>query len=234
MSDLTDSITEFIFAEDAPQKADVILVCGSARLEPARRAAELYREGYAPYVLATGRYGERYSDFRTEMIRVAENDGRDPAEYLRVIEEQAGLAGHSFPETEWAYQRDALVLAGVPEQAILREDRSVNTFENALFARRLLEERGIPSDRLILCCQAFHARRAKMTIATEFPNTKILVCPAATRGITRTAWHRTADGYDKVMDELQKCGTYFRGERMYRAFAQQIPASDLRSTKAEG
>lgn len=232
MHQFVESIADFVFVEDAPEQADVILVCGSARTEPAKRAAELYLAGYSRYVLPTGRYGERYADFRSEMRKVAENDGQDPEALFSEIEDRARSAGYSFPESEWAYQRDILLLAGVPEEAILREDRSMNTFQNAVFARRVLEESGIPADRLILCCQAFHARRAGMTIATEFPASRILICPAVTRGISRETWDQTADGYDKVLDELQKCGTYFRGERMYRGFTQRLPASKIEAGSA--
>ena len=50
------AVTEFIFVEDEPVKADVIFVPGSRKIENAIRAAELYRAGYAPYVLPSGRF----------------------------------------------------------------------------------------------------------------------------------------------------------------------------------
>ena len=52
--------------------------------------------------------------------------------------------------------------------------------------------------------------------AARYPDTRILVCPAVTRGLSRETCWDTAAGYDKVMQELEKCGTYFRGEKMYR------------------
>ncbi len=220
-------ITEFIFREDAPAKADVILVCGSARPEPAVRAAALYREGYAPYVLPTGRFGSAFADLKEEQERLAHNDGRNPEEVYAEILARAVQAGTgTFPATEWAYQRDLLLVDGVPEEAILCEDRSVNTFENAIFARGVLRERGIVPETMILCCQAFHARRAYMTVQSEFPQTWILVCPAVTRGISRESWYQTLRGYDKVMEEVQKCGAYFMGDRMHQAFMTGIPASE--------
>jgi uncharacterized SAM-binding protein YcdF (DUF218 family) len=47
---------------------------------------------------------------------------------------------------------------GVPESAILVEDGSINTRENALFSHRLLEQRGI--ERVILVTSAIHMPRA--------------------------------------------------------------------------
>ena len=221
------AITDFLFIEDEPEPADVIVVCGSARIEPAKRAGELYHAGFSRRILPTGRYGERYADLREEMRRLAENDGLDPEQVFGKLAEEAAAASHpGFPESEWAIQRNLLVLDGVPETAILREDRSVNTFENAIFARRVLTEAGIGPKTMILCCQAFHARRAQMTLQTEFPDVRILLCPAVTRGISRDTWYMTADGYDKVLDELGKCSRYFRGDRMYEALKSGRPASE--------
>ncbi|MBQ3791413.1 MAG: YdcF family protein [Lachnospiraceae bacterium] len=210
-------IANFIFLEDQPEQADLIMVCGSARIEPARRAAELYHAGFATRVLPTGRYGEQSADLKAQMRKLAANDGADPEEIFARMEQEAKAVGKPFPETEWEYQRNTLLAAGVPEEAILKEDRSRNTFENAVFARELLlKEDGRLPATMILCCQAFHARRALMTLSTEFPDTRILVCPAVTRGLSRETCWDTAAGYDKVMQELEKCGTYFRGEKMYR------------------
>ena len=46
-------------------------------------------------------------------------------------------------ETEWHFLRAVLRKAGVPEEAILREDRSTFTWENALFSRRVTDAAGI-------------------------------------------------------------------------------------------
>ena len=233
MNGLLEAVTDFIFPEDEPEKADLILVCGSARLEPARRGAQLFKEGYSRYIMPTGRFGERYRGFRDEMERVAVNDGRDAEEFLAEIEADAARVGKAFPETEWEYQRNELLLQGVPEDAILREDESVNTFQNAIFARRVLEREHIEVSTLILCCQAFHSRRAGMTIASEFTDARIVMCPAKTRGIGRDSWYKTQTGYDKVLEELSKCGQYFAGERMYQAAMRGKPASAISGIDAE-
>ncbi|MCR4763277.1 MAG: YdcF family protein [Lachnospiraceae bacterium] len=208
-------LTDFIFVDDAPEQADVILICGSSRKAPAIRAAALYHEGWSDRILPTGRFGHNFPDFRAEMRRLSENDGRDPDRVIDEISAEAVRAGKPFPLTEWEYQRIQLLLAGVPEQAVLREDQSTNTFENAVFAREVLAREGIQPRTMILCCQAFHARRALWTIGSEFPDTRILTCPADTRGYTKDNWFRTKDGYDKILDELRKCGSYFHGEQMY-------------------
>lgn len=47
-------VTDFLFLQDEPQPAEVILVFGSARPEKAERAARLYQDGYAPRVICVG------------------------------------------------------------------------------------------------------------------------------------------------------------------------------------
>ena len=48
--------TDYIFVKDEPQKADVIFVPGNGYPQMAAHAAELWKEGFAPYVLPSGRY----------------------------------------------------------------------------------------------------------------------------------------------------------------------------------
>ena len=58
-----DCITEFIFLENEPDKADVIFVPGGHYPDGARRAAALYLDGYAPRVLPSGRYSKNIGHF---------------------------------------------------------------------------------------------------------------------------------------------------------------------------
>ena len=52
----------YLAVSDAPVRADVIFVFGSQALAVPARAAELYRAGHAPIVLASGRYGRMTRD----------------------------------------------------------------------------------------------------------------------------------------------------------------------------
>lgn len=47
-------ISEYLFVQDDPTPADLILVFGGKRLERAERAAELYKAGLAPRIFITG------------------------------------------------------------------------------------------------------------------------------------------------------------------------------------
>lgn len=58
---------------------------------------------------------------------------------------------------------------GVPEKAILLEPESTNTAENILFTRRLLEERGIPHERILGVHQPFMERRITAAMGVYWP-----------------------------------------------------------------
>jgi uncharacterized SAM-binding protein YcdF (DUF218 family) len=175
-----DGITDFIFVEDEPAPADVIFVPGGHYPEAALRAASLYRDGYAPYVLPSGRYSIL--------------DGRFDSDCFA---------------TEWEYLADILTAHGVPREAVLREDEATYTYENAIYSRKRLDEAGICVRTAILCCQAFHARRCLMYYQEQFPEAHILVCPVVTRGISREHWQESEQGIDTVLGEAERCGAQF-------------------------
>ena len=182
-------ITGFIFMNDLPRRSDVIFIPGTSKSAITEKAAELYRAGYAKYVMPAGMWSGKWGRFAAEKI----DNPRYAGEY----------------PTDFAYCRHILLENGVPESAILREDRSTNTGENAEFSAAVLKELGIEVKRAILCCQSFHARRAFMTYGKHFPDTEILVVPTDTQGIRREDWFLHENSYRRVMSEVMKCGEYF-------------------------
>ena len=59
---LVQPLWDYLAVTETPRMADVIFVFGSRDLAVPERAAELYREGHAPRVLATGSYGRMTRD----------------------------------------------------------------------------------------------------------------------------------------------------------------------------
>ena len=182
-------ISAFIFMNDTPQTSDIIFIPGTSQSAVTETAARLYCEGYARYVLPSGMYSGKRGKFASEKI----DNPRYAGEYA----------------TDFAYCKHILMENGVPETAILREDRSTHTGENAEFSASVLKELGLEVGKAILCCQAFHARRAFMTYAKHFPETEILVVPTDTQGIAREDWFLHENSYRRVMSEVYKCGEYF-------------------------
>lgn len=176
-----DEYTNFIFLEDQLEPADIIFIPGSDQGALALRAAALWKEGYAPVLLPSGKYGKLVGHF-------------------------SGEGGY---ETEWEYFHHILREEGVPEEAILREDQATFTYENAIRSREVTDGKGITVKKAILCCQAYHARRAKLYYQVCFPEAKILVCPVVTKGVSRDNWFMGEESIRLVLNEMKHCGTQF-------------------------
>ncbi len=181
------AVNDFIFVEDAPEQADVILIPGSRKVQHALKAAEMYRVGYAPWVLPSGRYAITRGGF-------AELSDPLRSEYPGPF------------DTEWDFLRAVLMKHGVPESAILREDRATYTWENAQYSRDVLADAGISVRTAMLCCQAFHARRALLYYQAAMPQVRFIVCPAPSPGYTKDDWFLTEKGRKRILGEVQRLG----------------------------
>ncbi len=103
---------------------------------------------------------------------------------------------------------------GVPLSAIIPEDKSGHTRDNAFFSRAIADERGLSIKAAIIVCKSFHARRCLMLYQLAFPEAELIVCPADVFGITKENWHTTRLGADRVLGELARCGGQFAGDIM--------------------
>ena len=128
---------DYLSLHQRVEKADVIVGFGCYDDNVARRAAELYHQGYAPKILFTGGLGRN----TRELFSVSE------------AEKFAKVA----------------MVCGVPEEDILLEDQSTNTKENILFTRKLLEEKGIPHDRILGVHKPYMERRIKAAMGVYWP-----------------------------------------------------------------
>ena len=180
MTKFLEDMTNFIFLEDEPQKADVIFLPGSEEGVLAKTAARLYLEGYAPLIVPSGKYAKWTGHSMVDQF-----------------------------ETESDHFAYLLMEEGVPEEAILKEREATYTYQNAINTRKLLDERGIKVKKALLCCQAYHARRSKLYYQILFPETEILVIPTITKGITRDNWFKNREMSDVVLGEIERCGSQF-------------------------
>lgn len=183
-----DNFTEFIFLEDEPQKSDVIFVPGNGYPQMAERAAVLWKQGYAAWVIPSGRYS----------ILTGKFAGVQAEKELYTLDY----------ETEWEFLRDVLVKNGVSREAVLREDQATYTYQNAIYSRKITDEKGILVKRGIICCKAQHARRCRMYYQLLYPESELLICPSDV-GINRKNWFRTPDGIEEVLGEVERCGKQF-------------------------
>ena len=184
-----DDLTEFVFVRDEPAPADVIFIPGNSHAEPSERAASLWRAGCAPFVLPSGRWSVTRDGFRGQSTGARRYAGEF--------------------HTEWEFMRAVLRENGVPEEAILREDRATFTWQNAIASRASLEARGISIRRAILCCMPVHARRCMLYYSSVFPEAEFRVCPADGCAVARETWMESPEGIDAVLGEIERCGAQF-------------------------
>ena len=188
---ITD-ITDFIFVADEPRKADAIFLPGGSDPAPSELAARLYADGFAPLIIPSGGVSVKTGKF----------DG-----VKRNIERYNGDY-----KSDCEFMTDVLIKNGVPAAAIIDEDKSGYTKENAVLTRKVADRNGLTIKTAIVCCKAFHARRSLMCYQFSFPETEILIVPAEVFGINRDNWYTFDYGIERVMGELARCGNQFVSE----------------------
>ena len=144
---------DYLCLHQTPRKADCIIGFGCYNEDVARRAAQLYHEGYAPRVLFTGALGRNTASMWTET---------EASRFARVA-----------------------IGEGVPESAILREERARNSGENLVFSKRLLEELGLPARRVIGVQKPYMERRLYAAFPVYWPEAEVTV----------TSWQQTYEEY---------------------------------------
>lgn len=183
-------ITSFIFVENKPEKADIIFVPGGSWPEPTERAAMLWKEGYSPYILPSGKYSLSKGYFpgsKTKLEKYNKNYS-----------------------TEWEFMKDIALSYGVDESSILKEDKAEWTKQNAFNSRAVTDEMNLNIKKAIICCKSFHARRCLMFYSWAYPETKFIVCPVDIEGIDKDNWFKTEAGIDNLMGELSRLGGQFK------------------------
>jgi uncharacterized SAM-binding protein YcdF (DUF218 family) len=184
---IIDDITDFIFINDTPREADIIFIPGGSYPEPAEKAAQLFCERCAPWVLPSGKYGITLGRFAG-------------------VKSKAEIYSGVY-STECDFYTDVLIKNDVPLAAVLKECDATFTRENADFSRALTDRKGLAIRRAILCCKNWHARRALMYYQMAFPDTEFYVAATEkTGGINRDNWFLTEKDTAQVLSELAKCG----------------------------
>lgn len=150
---LAKILWDYMCLREIPEQGDLILGFGCYNEDVARRAAQLYRQGYAPKVVFTGGLGRNTQNMWTQSE--AERFG-------------------------------AIALAeGVPEEAVLLENRSTNTGENFRFTRELLAKNGIAVKKVIAVQKPYMERRLKGAFPVYWPEVAVSI----------TSWQQNYEEY---------------------------------------
>ena len=100
MKSFLKDLTDFIFVEDAPGTRRYYFYPGGMYGAMCSRAARLWHEGYAPYILPSGKFSKLKERFE------------GPSEEDLTSPDTAAIALKSF-DTEWDYLRALLLDKGV-------------------------------------------------------------------------------------------------------------------------
>jgi len=169
-----------LVVQDSAASADAIVVLvGDHVLERIHRAAQLYRDGYAPRVVISG----------GAIVR----DGDEPMSEAQMM-------------------RRYIVRLGVPEEALLLEQTSQTTVQNALFTQPILQHNNIHS--ILLVTSPYHSRRARRIFRDALgEGITITAQPAVDPSFCALCWLAESDQRPMVVSEYCKWMIYWFARR---------------------
>lgn len=193
---IIDDISDFIFLQDEIEKSDIIFIPGGSHPELGEYSAELWKQGFAPFIMPSGGVS----------IKTGKFNG---------VKSKKEIYNKDY-KTECEFLANVLMINAVSEEAIIWEDTSSFTKENAIFSRRVADENNLDIKKAIICCKSFHARRSLMCYQLAFPDTKFYIHPIPYyQGnilISKENWYKTEVGIERVLGELARCGNQFNDE----------------------
>ncbi len=126
-----------------------------------------------------------------------------------------------FTETEAEKFAKVAISRGVPAEDILLENKSTNTKENIHFTRALLEERGIPHDRMLGVHKPYMERRIHAAMGVYWPEQAFSVT-----SFQQTLEEAFEEAKRQGMEELNTISTIvgdFQRIELYAQKGYQLP-----------
>ncbi len=197
---------------DRLRKADAIIVLAGTRGNikflqgKICTAAHLYQQGWATRIICSGKFS----------VKVTQDAALIPLEELQVAVTNGRIQEKDIPNAakSWdvglgaGYMRDHLVQMGVPADAILTEDESLHTRENAEQVLFFLKRCNM--HRVILVTSPFHQRRTYLTFAKVFQphNIQIINYYADTGEWNPYTWFLSEEHRSLVKSETERIKQY--------------------------
>jgi len=142
------TIWEYMHLHHTLKKADAIIVLGGRDIRVGAHAAQLWLDGWAPYLVCSGS-GNIHND----------KPGRE--QFVGSTEAEVFAA--------------KAISMGVPESAIIVENQSQNTGQNYEFALQRLQEKGVNVQTLIAVQKPYMERRTYATGKVWLPDINLIV-----------------------------------------------------------
>ena len=171
-----------------------------------RTAVRLHQQGWAPFILCCGKFCAKVTDtpalIPLEELQLAVSEGRiqekDLADAAKTWDSGLGAC----------YIREKAIALGVKPEALLLEDQSLHTRENAEYALRILKEQNC--HRVILVTSPFHQLRTYLTFAKVCQPHRIEVINyhAETGEWHPATWFFSAEHRKLVTSEMERIKLY--------------------------
>ncbi len=169
-------------------------------------AVKLYNQGWAPYIICSGKFSVKITDQPTLIplheLQTAAINGRiqqkDVANAAKTWDTGLGAT----------YMREQALRMGVPSEAILLEDESLHTRENAEHVLTILKQHQM--QRIILVTSPFHQLRTFLTFAKVlYPhNIRIINYYANTDEWNAATWFLSKEHRKLVNSEIERIKLY--------------------------
>ncbi len=197
---------------DRLQKADAIIVLAGTRGNinflngKIRTAVQLYHQGWAPYLIVSGKFSAKVTETPTllpvEELQTAAVNGR-------IQEKDVAVAANKWDTGLGAcYMCDQAIQMGVPPEAILVENESLHTRENAEYVLTFLKQHNMR--KVILVTSPFHQLRTYLTFAKVFQpyGIEIINYYADTGEWHPATWFLSTEHRKLVNDETERIKRY--------------------------
>lgn len=197
---------------DRLRRADAIVVLAGTRGNirfldgKIRTAVRLHEQGWAPYIVCSGRFSAKVTDTPTllplDELKLAVVQGRiQEKDLTKAAETWDGALGA-------CYIRDQAIAMGVKPEALLLENESLHTHENAEYVLALLKQQGF--HRVILVTSPFHQLRTYLTFAKVFQShdVEIINYHADTGEWHPATWFFTEEHRQLVKSEMERIKLY--------------------------
>jgi uncharacterized SAM-binding protein YcdF (DUF218 family) len=105
---------------------------------------------------------------------------------------------------------DAMIARGIPTEKILREDRAMNTGENVIFSRPVIDAvLGLTNVRSVICLgNSWTARRYPMTLHRHWPEVEKMLVTVDSFATPRALWHTDPEFARRMLSEWDKIEPY--------------------------
>jgi uncharacterized SAM-binding protein YcdF (DUF218 family) len=105
------------------------------------------------------------------------------------------------------YMTQQAISNGIPANALLLEDQSETTFENAEYSLKIVRAQGYRS--AIVVTSPYHTLRSSIIFAHFFKGVHLTICPVPYRPTMTQSWWKNNSSAEFVMSEYLKLVWYY-------------------------